>query len=118
MEAGIQHLGRGTAIGVDLMLAVVEPGQRSVEIAHRVREMSEALGIRRFGVVLNKSTTPEDLTWMETEFGAANVFSRIPFDARIAAADRAGTLLADNGQGECLEWFRAIQHTLEERLKA
>jgi CO dehydrogenase maturation factor len=118
MEAGIEHLGRGTAMGVDLMLAVVEPGQRSVETAHRVREMSQALGIRRFGVVLNKSTASEDLTWMETEFGAENVYGRIPFDARIAAADRAGTSLADDERGECLEWFREIQRTLEKRLKS
>ena len=48
MEAGIEHLGRGTAMGVDAMLAVVEPGQRSVETAHRVREMAAALGISRF----------------------------------------------------------------------
>jgi CO dehydrogenase nickel-insertion accessory protein CooC1 len=75
--------------------------------------MSEALGIRRFGVVLNKSTAADDLAWMETEFGAANVFGRIPFDARIAAADRAGTSLLDNGPSECLEWFRAIQRRVE-----
>ena len=48
MEAGIEHLGRGTAMGVDLMMAVVEPGQRSMETAHRVREMAGALGVRRF----------------------------------------------------------------------
>jgi CO dehydrogenase maturation factor len=113
MEAGIEHLGRGTAMGVDLMLGVVEPGQRSVETAHRVREMSEALGIRRFGVVLNKSTAPEDQVWMEAEFGAANVLGRIPFDARIAAADRAGTSLLDNAPSECVEWFRAIQRRVE-----
>jgi len=112
MEAGIEHLGRGSAMGVDLMLAVVEPGQRSVETAHRVREMSESLGIRRFGVVLNKSTATEDLAWMETEFGAGNVYGRIPFDARIAQADRAGKALTDD---ECLQWFRAIQQTIEAR---
>ncbi len=48
MEAGIEHLGRGTAMGVDLMLAVVEPGQRSVETAERVRQMSADLGIGHF----------------------------------------------------------------------
>ncbi len=114
MEAGIEHLGRGTATGVDLMMVVVEPGQRSVETAHRVREMSTALGIRRFGVVLNKSTAAEDLAWIEAEFGAENVYGRIPFDARIAAADRAGTALADD---ECLQWFRDVQRTLEARVR-
>ncbi|MEN6532910.1 MAG: P-loop NTPase [Bryobacteraceae bacterium] len=114
MEAGIEHLGRGTAMGVDLMMVVVEPGQRSVETAHRVREMSKALGIRRFGVVLNKSTATKDLAWIEAEFGAENVYGCVPFDTRIAAADRAGTALTDD---ECLRWFRDIQRTLEARLK-
>ena len=36
MEAGVEHLGRGTASGVDTMIVVLEPGQRSVETAHRV----------------------------------------------------------------------------------
>ncbi len=35
-----------------------------------------------------------------------------------AAAYRAGTSLLDNGQSERLEWFRAIQRTLEKWLKA
>ena len=60
MEAGIEHLGRGTAMGVDVMIAVVEPGQRSVETAHRVREMAAGIGITRFAVVLNKSTAPAE----------------------------------------------------------
>ena len=46
MEAGIEHLGRGTALGVDLLLVVVEPGQRSVDTAHRIQEMAAGLGIR------------------------------------------------------------------------
>ncbi len=30
MEAGIEHLGRGTAQGVDAFIVVVEPGEREV----------------------------------------------------------------------------------------
>jgi len=116
MEAGIEHLGRGTAMGVDLMLAVVEPGRRSVETAHRIREMAASLGVRRFAVVLNKSTTPEeDSRWMAEEFGAANVLGVIPFDPRIAEADRRGQSLVDSGMEEVLIPFRDIQRTLTQR---
>jgi CO dehydrogenase maturation factor len=94
MEAGIEHLGRGTAMGVDLMLAVVEPGQRSVETAHRVQEMAQSLGIARFAVVVNKAIdAAADRAWIAAEFGAAAVLGAIPFDPRIAAADRAGRAL-------------------------
>ena len=36
MEAGIEHLGRATTQGVDLMITVVEPGQRSIDCAKRL----------------------------------------------------------------------------------
>ena len=118
MEAGIEHLGRGTAMGVDLMIAVVEPGQRSVETAHRVEEMSRNLGISNFAVVINKSTTPaEDRAWMNREFGENTVIGLIPFDPRIAAADRQGCALVDLDDETLLTPFRAIYATLNSNHK-
>jgi CO dehydrogenase maturation factor len=114
MEAGIEHLGRGTAMGVDLMMAVVEPGQRSVETAERVRRMSANLGIGRFGVVLNKTADPEeDSRWIASEFGLEHLLGTIPLDARIARADRQGVALADLGYPELLDPFRSLQKTLQ-----
>lgn len=114
MEAGIEHLGRGTAVGVDLMLAVVEPGQRSVETAARVRQMSAELGIGGFGVVLNKSVEPEeDSRWIASEFGAEHLLGTIAFDPRIAQADRRGLAIADLGYPELLNPFRELQNNLQ-----
>ncbi|MHB9132260.1 MAG: ATP-binding protein [Armatimonadota bacterium] len=113
MEAGIEHLGRGTAMGVDVILAVVEPGQRSVETAHRVKEMAAGIGIRRFAVVVNKSTSPdEDRAWMAEEFGDDTVIGIIPFDPRIANADRTGRSLIDLNDESLLAPFRAIHQIL------
>ena len=113
LEAGIEHLGRGTAMGVDLMLAVVEPGQRSLETAARVREMSREIGIRRFGVVLNKSTAPGDGAWAERALGPGSLLGTIPWEERIAHADRDGVSLPDLGQSELLDPFLALQSALE-----
>jgi CO dehydrogenase maturation factor len=114
MEAGIEHLGRGTAMGVDLMMAVVEPGQRSMETAHRVREMASSLGVRRFGVVLNKSVAPdEDTVWVAREFGESALVGVIPWDSRIAGADRNGCSLVDLGRQDLLAPFRKLQLTLD-----
>ena len=113
MEAGIEHLGRGTAMGVDCMLAVVEPGRRSVETAHRIREMAAALGIRRFGVVLNKSVAPaEEGEWISAEFGGAALLGIVPFDRRIAHADRLGSSLIELDQPDLLAPFRNLQQAL------
>jgi len=113
MEAGIEHLGRGTAMGVDLILVVVEPGKRSMETAHRIRGMAAALGIRQFAVVLNKASAPQDQVWVETEFGGGHVLGVIPFDPRIADADRRGVSLVDLGCTDLLHPFRAIQQRLQ-----
>lgn len=114
MEAGIEHLGRGTAMGVDLMVAVVEPGRRSIETAARVRSMATEIGIRRFGVVLNKAvSTVDDAAWMEREFGAGALLATIPWDSRIAQADRDGCSLPDLRQPDLLAPFRALQSKLD-----
>ena len=43
MEAGIEHLGRGTSASVDAMLVVVEPGQRSVQTARQIQKLAADL---------------------------------------------------------------------------
>jgi CO dehydrogenase maturation factor len=114
MEAGIEHLGRGTAMGVDAILAVVEPGRRSVETAHRVREMARGLGIARVAVVINKSTDPAaDRAWIAGEFGADTVIGVIPFNPRVIAADRGGQSLVDVGDAELLAPFVEIQRAVD-----
>jgi CO dehydrogenase maturation factor len=54
MEAGIEHLGRGTSASVDAMLVVVEPGQRSVQTARQIQKLAADLGVTRVFLVLNK----------------------------------------------------------------
>ena len=54
MEAGIEHLGRGTAASVDAMLVVVEPGQRSVQTARQIQKLAADLKLLRVFLVLNK----------------------------------------------------------------
>ncbi|MGI8843887.1 MAG: AAA family ATPase, partial [Gemmatimonadaceae bacterium] len=44
MEAGLEHLSRGTGRHVSLFLAVVEPYYRSMETARRIVELAAELG--------------------------------------------------------------------------
>lgn len=113
MEAGIEHLGRGTAMGVDLMLAVVEPGKRSIETAVRVRDLAKGIGIRQFAIVINKAIDPDtDRAWVVNEFGESAVLGVIPYDPRIGTADRTGRALADLNEPSLLEPFRLIQQAI------
>jgi len=118
MEAGVEHMGRATAMGVDLMLVVVESGRRSVETAHRIIEMSRSIGIKHVGIVVNKSFDREaDLKWMHEEFGSDAVMGLIPFDARIAEADRKGMALIDSGYADLIEAYRDIQLVIQQRFE-
>ena len=118
MEAGIEHLGRGTAGGVSVMLAVVEPGQRSLDTARRIREMAGSLGVPRFAAVVNKTTAADlDRRWAGECLGADQVLATIPFDPRIAAADRQGLSIMDLGSEDLLRPFREIQRVLQSRFE-
>ena len=50
MEAGIEHLTRGTAEGVNAFIVVVEPGQRSIQTASAVKRLAKELGVKRVAI--------------------------------------------------------------------
>jgi len=64
MEAGVEHLGRGTAEGVDTMLVVVEPGWASIQTAARVADLARDLGIRKVQAIANKISGEADLAFV------------------------------------------------------
>ena len=60
MEAGLEHLGRGTAANMDQFLVVVEPGARSVQTYGNVKRLAADLGVKRVRVVANKVRDERD----------------------------------------------------------
>ena len=54
MEAGLEHLGRATAQGVDLLIMVVEPGRRWMETAEHIKQLAGDLGLTKVLFVGNK----------------------------------------------------------------
>ncbi len=98
MEAGIEHLGRGTAEGVDEMLVVVEPGWASLQTAARVAKLAGDLGIARVRAVANKVRSDEDAAFVRGGLGEMPLAAVLPYDgelerlARRGECDRAGAL--------------------------
>jgi CO dehydrogenase maturation factor len=90
MEAGIEHLGRGTAESVDLMLVVVEPGWASLQTAARVVGLAGDLGLRRLGAVANRISAEIDLDYVRAGLGALPLLGVLPFDAELERDTRAG----------------------------
>jgi CO dehydrogenase maturation factor len=87
MEAGIEHLGRGTAQGVDSLIIVVEPGQRSIETAVKVRSLTQDIGLTRVSAVGSKVRNPEQKTFLKEHLGEIPLIGIIPFSEEIARAD-------------------------------
>ncbi len=86
MEAGIEHLGRGTARGVDLLIAVVEPGTRAVETLERIEKLGKDIGIERIGVVVNKYIESESAKKLLEKIKFP-ILGYIPFDECFIKAD-------------------------------
>lgn len=88
MEAGIEHLGRGTADGVDLMIVVVEPGTRSIETAARIRKLSKKIGIGRLAAVINRANERDiDAISANLDRLGIPVMGAIPYDDNLIQAD-------------------------------
>ncbi len=90
MEAGIEHLTRGTAEGVDAFIVVVEPGQRSIQTAKAVKGLAEGLGIKRVFVVANKVRKEKDISFIKNELRDMEFLGSMSFNDGIMEADIEG----------------------------
>lgn len=91
MEAGIEHLTRGTASAVDAFIIVTEPGGRSIQTALTIRRMAEELGIKKLYVVANKITSENDMSFIKQNIGDMTLAGRVSFNPAIIKADMEGT---------------------------
>jgi CO dehydrogenase maturation factor len=87
MEAGIEHLGRGTAQGVDRLVIVVEPGRRSIETAQKVRELTEDIGLKKVVAVGSKVRSEKEAEFLKNSVDGIPLIGILPFSEEIAEAD-------------------------------
>jgi CO dehydrogenase maturation factor len=93
MEAGLEHLSRGTGRHVDTLLVVMEPYYKALETARRCAELGRELGIARVLAVANKLRGEEDRAAVR-HYAAAHglgLAGEVPFDADVYHADQRGT---------------------------
>ena len=98
LEAGLEHLSRGTARHVDTMLVVGEPYFKSLETAGRSFALAQDLGIKSIHMVANKIRTPRDEASVR-EFAARHaldIAGVIPFDPAVVEADERGVALIEH----------------------
>ncbi len=98
MEAGIEHLGRGTSRAVHALIVVVEPGRRSIETARKVHQLAQDIGIQSLYVVGNKIRSHRDREFLEKALPDHRFLGFIPYDDAIIEADLAGVFAKDTGE--------------------
>ena len=96
MEAGIEHLTRGTAKGIDKLIVVVEPGRRSIETAQRIFELAHDLGLENVAVVGNKIQNSTQKQFILDSLPNTEFLGFIPYDLDIINADLANRSILDS----------------------
>ena len=92
MEAGVEHMGRGTASQVDIMLIVADSSRKSLEIAKKLSGLAHEAEIKNVFVVGNRVRDSEEkkLIIDFTQRNDLQLLSLIPYDDTVIKADRVG----------------------------
>lgn len=94
MEAGVEHLGRGTIAGVDALLIVVIPATSSVRTGLKIQKLARESGIPRIFFVGNLVDDEEDELFLTNGLGEKPIVF-FPGSSKIRKAERAGTPITE-----------------------
>jgi CO dehydrogenase maturation factor len=92
LEAGVEHIGRGTARQVDALLIVADSNLKSLEIAKHIYDLAAKAGMKNLYLIGNRVMSPEQEDAIKT-FADKNgllILALIPFDSKVTKADMLG----------------------------
>ncbi len=101
MEAGVEHLGRGTAQSVDRFIIVVEPNHASIDTAKKIKHLAENLKIKEIAVIGNKIRSSQDRDFIQKNIADLKVEGYIGLDEELLSS--RGALPEDSGFCKDLE---------------
>ncbi len=88
MEAGLEHLGRGTSSVMDQFIVVIEPGARSIQTYGNVKRLAGELGVRKVRVVANKVRDAADEEFIRSRIPAEDLLGFMHYNPEVIDADR------------------------------
>lgn len=112
MEAGIEHLGRGTAQSIDTMLIVVEPSQRSIRTAESIFKLGKQIGIQSFNIIGNKIQGKKQALWIQKQFAQNLYMGSLSYSSLIGQSERDGRPLIDSLDSGMKKEFQTIYKKL------
>jgi len=115
MEAGLEHLGRGSTGQVDALIIVVEPGQRAINTAKQIKKLGEDLHIKKIMIVGNKVASDQDRKIIEENLSDFPVLGHMSLNPMVLQADREGKSPYDIDE-KIREEVKVILKELEKRI--
>ena len=118
MEAGVEHLSRGTSRSMDLMLIVVEPAPASLKTAESIRKLCGDLDIENVAVVGNKIRSERDKEIIKRELPDFKIVGFLSYDPDTVEAEFNGLPPADadsNLKHQIEELYNNIRATYEKQ---
>lgn len=114
MEAGLEHLSRGTARHVDTLLVVLEPYYKALETGRQAAQLGRELGVRQVLAVANKVRDAADLAAIReyAALHALTIAAEVPLDDRIRKSDLAGQAPIDVPDSPAIAAIRGLAERL------
>ena len=115
MEAGLEHLGRGTVEHVDTLLIVTEPYYRALDAASRIRDLARELGLSRIVIAANRIRTDSDREAVAQycRNHDLELVAGIPFDEAILEAEQRGLAPVDHApESDAVRAVRSLAGSL------
>ena len=113
MEAGIEHLGRGTVQGVDSLVVVVEGDRRSLETAARIIHLAHEIGLDRILAVGNKIRQPEEEALIREGLpDGIPLLSMLPYVEELRATGVSGSIRKGSSLSAVHDLFTLLEGQL------
>ena len=93
VEAGVEHYGRGIEKNVDIVIVIVDPTFESILIAQKVSILCQGMGIKNYGIIINKISTNAAKLYIEQELfeKELNVYGLVKYDKELFQAGLIGS---------------------------
>jgi len=92
MEAGVEHMGRGTASHVDGLLGIADSNLKALEVARRIKDLAEKSKIKHVYLIANRvmNELQKNAIKKKKKKNDMTILDFVPFDQGVIEKDMQG----------------------------
>ena len=117
MEAGVEHIGRGTASRVDALLIVADANLKSLEVAKHIHDLAAKAGMKQIFLVGNRvmDDAQKEAIRSYAERNDLSILAFVPFDQKIIETEMRGDTPLKHKEIEAVRIIDGICEALAEK---